>query len=75
VSTSVNLPVVGSYIDTPRVEVLIGNTLAEGWSEPARQNAGLAFGRRRTVNQGRPFSSIIGLWAFACAVQIASSPQ
>ena len=56
-----NLPLAGSYIDRCRLELSIGNALAEGWFEPFLQKSGFSRGRTRAVNHGRPFSSIIGL--------------
>src|SRR5215510_7796704 len=72
---SVNLPVVGSYIDRWRLAFSSGNALADGWSEPFLQKSGLAGGRTRAVNQTRPFSSIIGLCMLVWLSQIGLSPH
>src|SRR6266481_2627851 len=71
----VNLPVAGSYIDRWRLASCSGNTLADGWSDPALQTSGLAGGRIRAVIQTRPFSSIIGLCVLVWLSQIWASPQ
>ncbi len=52
-----------------------GNSLADGWSEPALQNAGFSGARTAEVSHSRPRSSSIGLWTLFLLVQIASSPQ
>ena len=75
-STYVYLPVVGSYIAIWRPDWFSGNSFADGWLEPALQNAGCVSGARTTaVYQTRPFSSSIGLCALALLSQIASVPQ
>src|SRR4029453_2165248 len=72
---SVNLPVAGSYVERWRLACSSGNTFADGWSDPFLQKSGLAGGRTRTVNQTRPFSSIIGLWLLVWLSQMGSAPQ
>src|SRR5687768_4529195 len=67
--------VFGSYTATWRFDALSGKSLADGWLDPALQNAGLSFGRTLDVIQTRPFSSNIGLCALALLVQIGSLPQ
>src|SRR5688572_3715793 len=76
VSTNVYFFVLGSYTLNCRAELAIGNSLAEGWVEPALQNSGVLFGERtRAVNQTRACSSMIGLCDTVWLVQIRSSPQ
>src|SRR6516165_5893740 len=75
VEIRVNLPVSGSNIDSWRLDCLSGNNFADGWSEPCLQKAGLSGPRTRDVNQTRPLSSNIGLWALDWLSQIGSSPQ
>src|SRR5262245_3527509 len=58
---SVNLSVVGSYMERWRLDDSIGVSFAEGWSEPFLQKSGLSGGRTLAVNHTRPFSSNIGL--------------
>src|SRR6266850_6786824 len=70
-----NSLVFGSYIVIWRPELLIGNTFADGWSEPARQNAGVAFGRILAANQMRDLSSKYRLCGLVWASQIFSSPK
>src|SRR5262245_44492574 len=72
---SVILPVFGSYIERCRLDVSIGVSFAEGWSEPFLQKSGLAGGRTRDVNQTRPCSSSIGLCMLVWLSQIGSGPQ
>src|SRR5687768_1379529 len=67
--------VFGSYIARWRPELLSGKSFAEGWLDPALQNAGLSGGRTLEVIQTRPSSSNIGLCTFARLVQIGSVPQ
>src|SRR5262249_11085418 len=67
--------VFGSSIDTWRPERSSGNTLADGWSEPFLQNAGLSIPRTAAANHTRPFLSNMPLWLLAFWVQIFSSPQ
>src|SRR5436190_11040924 len=57
VSIILNSLVLGSYIVIWRPEFAIGNTFADGWSEPALQKAGFAAGRILAANQTRAFSS------------------
>src|SRR5215467_8892970 len=61
VPTMVKFVDAGSNMTTWRFDVLIGNILAEGWSEPAWQNSGLAAGRILAAYQTRAFSSSIRL--------------
>ncbi len=42
-------------METWRLAALIGNSFADGWSEPFWQKAGFCAGRIRDVNQARPF--------------------
>src|SRR3954454_5679183 len=67
-STCVSLSVFGSYIAACRGAVSVGNSFADGWSEPFLQNAGFCGGRMRAVSQTRPSWSSIGLctevWLF-----------
>src|SRR5256885_2760326 len=72
---SVILPVRGSYTDRWRLDVSIGVSLADGWSEPFLQKSGFAGGRTREVNHTRPFSSNIGLCMLVWLSQMRSSPQ
>src|SRR5213083_2796385 len=65
----------GSYMMTWRLELLIGNAFAEGWSDPFLQTSGLAAGRILAANQTRAFSSNIRLWGMVWASQSFSSPQ
>src|SRR5881628_2348616 len=67
--------VLGSYMARWRPARVSGNSLAEGWLEPALQNAGLSGGRTVDVSQTRPRSSNIGLCTLFLLVQIASLPQ
>src|SRR5688572_30600863 len=67
--------VFGSYTATWRPELLSGKRRADGWLDPSLQKAGLSGGRTFEVIQTRPFSSSIGLCAFARLVQMASVPQ
>src|SRR5688500_4770717 len=67
--------VAGSYAATWRFELLSGKRRADGWFDPALQNAGLSGGRTRDVIQTRPVSSNIGLCTLARLVQIGSVPQ
>src|ERR1700730_14307125 len=75
VSISANFLVFGSYIASWRVDFSTGKNLAEGWSEPCLQKAGLSSPRMRAVNQTRPSLSNIGLCTLAWLFQIFSSPQ
>src|SRR5262249_4455960 len=72
---SVIFCVFGSYIATWRPEVLIGVTLADGWSEPSWQKAGVCAGRMGVVIHTRPLASIIGLCITVWLSQIFSSPK
>src|SRR5712691_882345 len=72
---SVNFPVAGSYMERWRLAASIGNTFAEGWSDPFLQKSGLAGGRTRALNQTRAFSSMIGLCMLVWLSQIGLSPQ
>jgi hypothetical protein len=67
--------VFGSYTATWRFEAVSGKRMAEGWLDPSLQKGGFSDGRTFEVIQTRPFSSSIGLCAFARLVQIASVPQ
>jgi hypothetical protein len=51
--------VFGSSIASWRLLSFSGNSLAEGWSEPSLQNAGLSRPRTEAVSHTRPFLSII----------------
>src|SRR6266478_3186354 len=66
--------VLGSSIATWRPDCSSGNTLAEGWSEPFLQNAGLSNPRTAAANHTRPFLSNMPLWLLARWLQIFSSP-
>src|SRR5262245_24138893 len=70
----VSFLVFGSYIARWREERPTGNTFADGWLEPSRQNAGLSGGRTADVIHTRPLSSNIVLWTLFLLVQIGSSP-
>src|SRR5918994_4486291 len=70
VSTKLYFIVLGSSIDTWRPERSSGNTLAEGWSEPFLQKAGLSIPRTAAANQTRPFLSNMPLWLLARWLQI-----
>src|SRR3954464_14580295 len=72
---SVKRPLFGSYIERWRFARSTGNTFAEGWLEPLRQNAGLSGGRTRAVNQTRPRPSNIGLCIEVWLSQIGFGPQ
>src|SRR4030088_1427503 len=48
------LSLLGSYSAAWRAAVSIGNSFAEGRSEPLRQNSGVAGLRMRAVSQTRP---------------------
>src|SRR5271170_7723076 len=61
VLTNMNFLVAGSSMTTWRFDALIGNTFAEGWSDPALQTSGLGAGRTLAAYQTRPFSSNIRL--------------
>ena len=67
--------VLGSSIATWRADFCSGNILAEGWSEPCLQNAGLSMPRTVAESQSRPFSSNMELWLFARVSQSFCSPQ
>jgi hypothetical protein len=69
------LIVLGSSIDTWRPERSSGNALAEGWSDPFLQKAGLSTPRTAAANHTRPFWSNMPLWLLARWLQIFSSPQ
>ena len=75
VSMWVSFSVFGSYIATWRPASSIGNSFADGWSEPLRQNAGVGGWRMREVSQTRPSWSSIGLCTEVWLFQIISSPQ
>src|SRR6516162_2712254 len=61
VLTMVKLLVAGSSMTMWRFDAAIGNTFAEGWSDPALQKSGLAAGRTLAAYQTRAFSSNIRL--------------
>jgi len=61
VLTIVKLLVAGSSMTMWRFDAAIGNTFAEGWSDPALQKSGLAAGRTLAAYQTRAFSSNIRL--------------
>src|SRR5260370_18515185 len=67
--------VLGSSIATWRPDCSSGNTLAEGWSEPFLQKAGLSNPRTAAANHTRPFLSNMPLWLLARWLQIFSLPQ
>src|SRR4029453_8749868 len=67
--------VLGSSIDTWRPERSSGNTLAEGWSEPFLQKAGLSIPRTAAANHTPPLLSNMPLWLLARWFQIFSPPQ
>src|SRR3954469_5745742 len=75
VSIIVYFMVFGSSIEACRPDCSSGKTLAEGWSEPLRQKAGLSLPRTAAANQARPLLSIMPLWLFERWLQIFSSPQ
>src|SRR5262245_5485475 len=75
VSMKLYFIVLGSSIATWRPDCSSGNTLAEGWSEPFLQNAGLSNPRTSAANQTRPFVSNMQLWLLARWPQFCSSPQ
>ena len=75
VSTKVYFIVLGSSIVTWRDDRSSGNTLAEGWSEPFLQKAGLSMPRTVAAIHTRPFLSNMALWLLALVSQIFSSPQ
>ncbi|MYI74700.1 MAG: hypothetical protein F4057_05090 [Acidobacteria bacterium] len=53
----------------------IGNALAEGWSDPSWQNAGVSGGRTRAAIQTRARSSMAKLCALLWLSQITAPPQ
>src|SRR5258708_25108957 len=53
----------------------MGNTFADGRSEPGRQYAGFSRPRVDAASQTRPFASTIELWLLTRVSQICSSPQ
>src|SRR5438093_1581386 len=65
----------GSNSASCRPELFNGNSLADGWFEPSRQNAGFSAGRIVDVIHTRPFSSNIGLCTLFLLVQRTSFPQ
>ena len=67
--------VLGSSIATWRGDRSSGNTLADGWSEPFLQKAGLSMPRTVAASQSLPFLSNMELWLLARVSQIFSSPQ
>ncbi len=67
--------VLGSSIATWRVDFSSGNSLADGWSEPRLQNAGLSMPRTVAASQSRPLLSNMELWLFARVSQSFSAPQ
>src|ERR1700677_3933026 len=75
VPTVVKFLVAGSSMTMWRFEVLIGNALADGWSDPALQASGLAAGRILAAYHTLAFSSNIKLCGMVWASQIFSSPQ
>src|SRR3954462_7935308 len=75
VLTSVNLLAAGSYMAMLLLESLIGNALADGCSDPALHQSGLAGGRICEVIQIRPLSSIIGLCVMVWLLQIVLGPH
>ena len=71
----VSFLVFGSYICRCRLDRAIGNSFADGCSEPALQYSGLSNGRTAEVSHRRPWWSSIGLWTLFLLVQIGSLPQ
>src|SRR5437764_14052128 len=67
--------VLGSSMATCRGDLSSGNTLAEGWSEPFLQKAGLSMPRTVAAIHTRPFLSNMALWLLARVSQVFSSPQ
>src|SRR4029077_8465998 len=67
--------VLGSYISRPRWPWLVGKSLADAWSNPARHQAGVSGFRMRAAAQTRPCLSIEKLCTVVLLFQIASSPQ
>ena len=53
---SVNLPVFGSYIERWRLADSIGNSFADGWSEPFLQKSGIG---RRAHARGEPHAPLL----------------
>src|SRR3712207_6117497 len=72
---SVYFMVLGSSIEACRPDWAIGKTLAEGWSEPSLQKAGLSLPRTEAANHTRPCLSNMPLWLLERWLQIFSSPQ
>lgn len=52
-----------------------GKVLAEEWSDPVLQKAGLSIPRTAAAIHSRPFLSNMALWLLALLFQIFSSPQ
>src|SRR5882762_4918315 len=67
--------VFGSSTATWRDDCSSGKTLAEGWSEPLRQNAGLSRPRTLAAIHTRPCWSNMALWLLARVSQSFSSSQ
>src|SRR5207247_7432948 len=67
--------VFGSSIVRWRFVRSTGKALAEGWSEPFLQKAGLFGPRTAAANHTRPLRSNMPLWLFALLVQTCSLPQ
>src|SRR4051794_38898517 len=67
--------VLGSYIARCRPARGSGNSLADGWLDPALHTSGLSGPRTVDVIHTRPRSSSMGLWTLFLLVQIVSSPQ
>src|SRR6266568_3828380 len=67
--------VLGSSIATWRGERSSGKILAEGWSEPFLQKAGLSMPRTVAAIHSQPFLSNMALWLLARVSQSVSSPQ
>ena len=67
--------VLGSSIATWRGERSIGNTLADGCSEPFLHQAGLSMPRTVAASHTRPFSSNMALCWLALVSHSTSSPQ
>ena len=67
--------VFGSSIERWRFVRSTGKALAEGWSEPFLQKAGLFGPRTAAANHTRPLRSNMPLWLFALLVQTCSLPQ
>ena len=75
VSTNEYFIVFGSSTETWRGDRSIGNTLADGWSDPFLQNAGLSMPRTVAAIHTRPFLSNMALCLLAFVSHSTVSPQ